>query len=136
MNIETLNIIESVATKAAEEAAEKTLKRLTNSGRVRFRYSTSFKKTEELLFLYPKLPPDNPTRQKIDQALKVLERDENINDYKDIIASKYFDGLTVQEISDIYDCQHQTITQRKNKMVKILARELFPEQVLSEILEQ
>ena len=129
-------IIKFMIETAANKAAEKTLKRLTDSGRVRFHHTPSFKKTEELLYLYPKLPEDNPTRQKIDQALKVLERDESMNDYKDIIASKYFDGLTVQEISDIYDCQHPTITQRKNKMVKILARELFPEQVLNEILEK
>lgn len=127
MNNQTLEFIETIA----DKAAEKTLKKLTDSGRVRFHHTTSFKKTEELLYLYPKLPEDNPTRLQIDKALQKIEH----FDYKDIIASKYFDGLTVQEISDIYDCQHQTITQRKNKMVKIIARELFPEQVLNEILE-
>lgn len=128
MNNETLEFIETIA----DKAAEKTLKRLKDSGRVRNYHTTSFKKTEELLYLYPKLPPENETRLQIERALKQIEK----IDYKDVIASKYFDGLTVTEIADIYDCQHQTITQRKNKLVKILARELFPEDVLQEILEK
>lgn len=132
MNNEAEKIIENIADVAADKAARKMLKLLKDTGRVRFHHTTSFKKTEELLYLYPKLPPDNETRIKIDEALKQIEQ----FDYKDVIASKYFDGLTVTEIADIYDCQHQTITQRKNKLVKILARELFPEQVLNEILEQ
>ena len=132
MNNETEKIIENIADVAADKAARKMLKLLKDTGRVRFHHTTSFKKTEELLYLYPKLPPDNETRLKIDQALKQIEQ----FDYKDVIASKYFDGLTVTEIADIYDCQHQTITQRKNKLVKILARELFPEDVLNEVLEQ
>ena len=132
MNSETLKFIENIADQAAEKAAEKTLKRLKDTGRVRFQYTTSYEKTEKLLTLYPKLPADNPTRLQINKALEQISE----FDYKDIVASKYFDGLTIQEISDIYDCQPQTISQRNKKMVKILARELFPEDVLKEILEE
>ena len=95
-------------------------------------FSNSFKKTEELLYLYPNLPAENPERQRVDQALKKIEND----DYKDVIASRYFDGMTIAEISEIYDCKYQNISKKRNKLVKILASELFPEDVLQEILER
>ena len=95
-------------------------------------FSNSFKKTEELLYLYPKLPEDHPERKRIDKALEKIKDD----DYCDVIASRYFDGMTITEISDIYDCKYQNISKKRNKLVKILASELFPEDVLKELLEK
>ena len=118
--------------KAADAAAMKTLRKLKDAGRITYVFSNSFKKTEELLYLYPKLPEDHPEKQRIDQALKKIEDD----DYKDVIASRYFDGMTITEISEIYDCKYQNISKRRNKLVKILASELFPEDVLKEILQK
>ena len=124
--------IKDVIERTAEKTAEKTLKKLRSSGRVTYFFSNSFKKTEEVLFLYPKLPNDNPEKQRIDKALEKIKND----DYKDVIANRYFEGLTISEISDIYDCKYQTISKHRNKLVKILAAELFPEDVLKEILEK
>lgn len=118
--------------KAADAAAMKTLRKLKDAGRITYVFSNSFKKTEELLYLYPKLPEDHPEKQRIDQALKKIEDD----DYKDVIASRYFDGMTITEISEIYDCKYQNISKKRNKLVKILASELFPEDVLKEILQK
>jgi RNA polymerase sigma factor (sigma-70 family) len=117
---------------AAEKAACKTVKKLKENGRITYVFSNSFKKTEELLYLYPKLPEDHPERKRIDKALEKIKDD----DYKDVIASRYFDGLTITEISDIYDCKYQNISKKRNKLVKILASELFPEDVLKELLEK
>ena len=117
---------------AAEAAADKTLRKLKDAGRVTYVFSNSFKKTEELLYLYPKLPEDHPERQRIDKALERIKDD----DYKDVIASRYFDGMTITEISEIYDCKYQNISKKRNKLVKILASELFPEDVLKEILQK
>lgn len=124
--------LEQVIYKAAEVAAMKTLKKLKDAGRITYVFSNSFKKTEELLYLYPKLPPDHPERKRIDQALKKIEND----DYKDVIASRYFDGMTITEISEIYDCKYQNISKKRNKFIKILAAELFPEDVLKEVLQK
>ena len=118
--------------RAAEAGASKAIKKLKESGRITYVFSSSFKKTEELLYLYPKLPPDHPERQRIDKALEKIKDD----DYKDVIASRYFDGMTIMEISEIYDCKYQNISKKRNKLVKILASELFPEDVLKEILEK
>ena len=128
----TMDELESLINKAAETAAAKTLKKLKENGRVTYVFSNSFKKTEELLYLYPKLPENHPERQRIDKALEKIKDD----DYCDVIASRYFDGMTITEISDIYDCKYQNISKKRNKLVKILASELFPEDVLKELLEK
>lgn len=124
--------IKQVIQKAAEEAAMRTLNKLKSAGRITYVFSDSFKKTEELLYLYPKLPEDHPERKRIDKALEKIADDE----YCDVIASRYFDGLTIMEISEIYDCKYQNISKKRNKLVKILASELFPEDVLKEILQK
>lgn len=118
--------------KAAEAAATRTLNKLKSAGRITYIFSNSFKKTEELLYLYPKLPADHPERIRIDKALEKINDDE----YADVIRSRYFDGLNIIEISEIYDCKYQNISKKRNKLVKILASELFPEDVLNEILQK
>ena len=122
--------LEKIIQKAADQAAMKTLNKLKESGRITYVFSNSFKKTEELLRLYPKLPDDHPERKRIEQALEKIKDD----DYCDVIASRYFDGLSIVQISEIYDCKYQNISKKRNKLVKILASELFPEDVLNEIL--
>ena len=126
------NDFQAMLDKAAEAGASKAIRKLKESGRITYVFSNSFKKTEELLYLYPKLPEDHPERLRIDKALEKIKDD----DYKDVIASRYFDGLTITEISDIYDCKYQNISKKRNKLVKILASELFPEDVLKEILQK
>lgn len=124
--------IKKLIEKAADQAASKTLKKLKETGRITYVFSNSFKKTEEVLYLYPKLPADHPEKKRIDEALKKIEDDE----YCDVIASRYFDGLSIAEISEIYDCKYQNISKKRTKLVKILASELFPEDVLNEILQK
>lgn len=124
--------IKAIIEQTAETTAAKTLRKLKENGRVTYVFSNSFKKTEEVLYLYTKLPADHPERKRIDQALEKIKDD----DYCDVIASRYFDGLTITEIADIYDCKYQNISKKRNKLVKILAAELFPEDVLKEILEK
>lgn len=124
--------LEQIIERAAEKAAMKALNKLKNAGRVTYIFSNSFKKTEELLYLYPKLPSDHPERIRIDKALERIKDDE----YADVIKSRYFDLLTIMEISEIYDCKYQNISKKRNKLVKILASELFPEDVLNEILQK
>ena len=115
--------------KIADMAAERAVRKLTELGRVSYSFPNSFKKTEELLYLYTKLPEGHPERARVDKALEKIEQ----FDYKDIIASKYFDGLTLTEISEIYDVKYSNISKKRNKLIRILASELFPEDVLREL---
>ncbi len=124
--------LKEVIEKAAEEAASRAVNKLKNAGKITYVFTNSFKKTEEILYLYSKLPEDNPERIRIDQALEKIKDDE----YYGVIPSRYFDGMTINEISEIYDCKYQNISKKRNKLVKILAQELFPEDVLNEILQK
>lgn len=132
MNNLTQEELQRMIDRAAEAGAIRAIKKLKSAGRITYNFSNSFKKTEELLYLYPKLPEDHPERQRIDKALEKIQND----DYCDVIASRYFDGLTITEISEIYDCKYQNISKKRNKLIKILAAELFPEDVLKELLER
>lgn len=118
--------------KTAEQTASKFMLRLNKTGRTAYIFLNSFKKTEELLYLYPKLPENNAERLRVDKALEKIKDDE----YRDVIASRFFDGMTLSEISEIYDCQYRNISKQKNRLIKILAAELFPEDVLKELLER
>lgn len=122
--------IRQMIEQAAEAAASKAVAKIKETGKIKYYFSNSFRKTEELLYLYPKLPADHPERIRIDKALERIKDD----DYKDVIASRYFDGLTITEISEIYDCKYQNISKKRNKLVRILSAELFPEDVLKELL--
>ena len=124
--------VRQVIVQAAEAAASRTLQKLKDAGRVTYVFSNSFKKTEEVLYLYPKLPADNPERQRIEKALEVIMDD----DYRDVIRLRYFEGRSIVDISEMYDCKYQNISKKRNKLVKMLASELFPEEVLKEIFEK
>lgn len=131
MSALTLEQLKKIIDRSAEEAATRVLNRLKASGRITYHFSDSFKKTEELLYLYPKLPEGNPERKRIDAALQTI-RD---HDYYGVIESRYFDKMTISEISEIYDCKYQNISKQRNKLVRMLAAELFPEDVAKEIVQ-
>ena len=124
--------IKAYIEETARKAAAKTLEKLKDNGRVTYVNCNSFKKTEELLMLYPKLPDGHPEKQRIDKALEKIQDD----DYCDIIASRYFDGLSITKIAEIYNCNYQQVSKKRAKLMKILASELFPEDVLKELLER
>lgn len=122
---------EMIVRKAAEKGAEQAVKSLYESGKLKRIRPTSAKKTEEVLKLYKHLPEDHPERIRVDKAFERLGDDE----HKDILASRYFDGLTIDEIAEIYNCSSQAIIKQKDKLVRQLAKALFPEDVLREILD-
>lgn len=128
----TLKDLEKIIDRAAEKAADATMAKLKKAGRITYHFSDSFRKTEELLTLYPKLPENHAERLRVDAALKTIEND----DYYGVIASRYFDRMTLEQISEIYDCKVQNIGKHRNKLVRALAAELFPEEVCKEILER
>lgn len=128
MDNETRDII----SKTADETAKKTLALLKNAGKIKYYKGNTFNRVKELLFLYNNLPADSPTRQRINDALETLSE----NDYADVIKSYYFDGMTIAEIAEIYDCADRTIAKKRNQLIKALARILFPEEMAKEIIER
>lgn len=124
--------VKAIITETATLTAKSTLSMLKRAGRIKYYQSNVYKQTEELLYLYPNLPEGNEHKALIDKALEKIKTD----DYYGVIESRYFDGMTIAEIAEIYDCQDRTIMKRKAKLVKILTAELFPEDVAKEILER
>ena len=120
--------LKAIIEETASITAEKTLAKLKSAGKVRYHRASSFRKTEELLYLYPKLSSDK--RAPIEKALELIRDD----DYFGVIESRYFDRMTIAEIAEIYDVKYQTISKKRNKLVKVLASELFPEDVMREIM--
>ena len=109
---------------------DRTVKRLIESNKIKYQKTTPFKKTEEMLYLYPCLSPNNPSRIKMDRALKNVERMKHFN----IIKLKYWDKMTHEKIAELYDVEVSTITLRKTKIVSILSMYLFPEESAERIL--
>ena len=54
--------LQQMFNKAADLAASRVMNKLKDAGRITYVFSNSFKKTEELLYLYPKLPDDCPEK--------------------------------------------------------------------------
>lgn len=124
--------MESLLYKVADRAVTVALNRLKNEGRITYYFSDSFTKTEDLLYLYPKLPDDNETKIKIDKVLETIKNDN----YFGLIHYRYFDGMTFEQIAEIYDCQSKNVSKQRSRLIRKLATELFPEDVLQEILKK
>ena len=125
------NELKSLIDEAAERGASAAVRRLYQNGKLKKIKGSAFRKTEEVLYLYSKLPEDHPERIRIDRALANISDDE----HRDIIASKYFDGMTIEDIAGDMDCSTQAVLKQRNKLIKMLSHELFPEDVLREIME-
>ena len=83
--------------RVAEAAADKAVRRLLKQASFKRRRTDSFRKTEELLEIYPKLDKENPIRQKVCHALKIIMHDE----YYGVIEERYFYRRTLEEIAEI-----------------------------------
>lgn len=122
-------IINRAAKEAAKEAAREAVKRLGRLGRITYVNATSYQKTEQLLYLYRALPEEHEERRRIEAALDSLAGDE----YRDVIIERYIERRTLEEIAELYGCKYQTITRQRTRLVRLLACELFPEDVAREI---
>jgi DNA-directed RNA polymerase specialized sigma subunit len=65
----------------------------------------------------------------IDDALKTLKNDR----FYEIIPMKYFEGMSHEEIGFEFEVDTATITRNKNRLVKRLSIQFFPDEVLNEM---
>lgn len=71
------------------------------------------------------------TRQevlRIDRALEVIKDDKHY----DIIPMKYWDGVTMLEIAEKFECEDKTVRRNKNRLVNKLKIMLFGADALNE----
>lgn len=65
----------------------------------------------------------------IDEALATLQGDP----YYDLIAMKYFEGRTQEELSEHFECDVRTIRRNKNRLINQLQIRLFSDEVIQHI---
>jgi RNA polymerase sigma factor (sigma-70 family) len=121
--------IREITDRAAAKAAREAVKRLGRLGRITYVNATSYQKTEQLLYLYRALPEDHEERKRIDAALDHLAGDE----YRDVIIERYMERRTLEDIAELYGAKYQTIARQRTRLVRLLACDLFPEDVAREI---
>lgn len=66
----------------------------------------------------------------IDKALESVKYDP----YYDVIPKLYFDGLSQEDVASEYGCSQVNISKNKNRLIKALAIQLFPDQFVHELL--
>lgn len=66
----------------------------------------------------------------VDKGMAALKDDP----YYDILEMRYFEGRTQEDIAFYYGCSQVTISNHKNRLVKELSMQLFPNQVAEEML--
>lgn len=67
----------------------------------------------------------------IDKCMTAIKNDP----YYDILPMRYFEGRTLEDIGVYFGCDHTTISRNKSRLVKELAMRLFPDEVVSEMMQ-
>ena len=65
----------------------------------------------------------------IDDAISMLEGDA----YYDLIALRYFEGKTREQIAEYFDCDVSTVNRNKNRLINLLQIRLFSDEVIQQI---
>lgn len=67
----------------------------------------------------------------IDKCMAAIKNDP----YYDILPMRYFEGRTLEDIGVYFGCDHTTISRNKSRLVKELVMRLFPDEVVSEMMQ-
>lgn len=67
----------------------------------------------------------------IDKCMATLKYDP----YYDILPMRYFEGRTLEDIGIYLGYDHSTISRNKSRLVKELSMRLFPDEVVSEMMQ-
>ena len=118
-----------------EVTAQKVINELKREGLVKKNRTTSFKKTEKLLFEFNKLTPETEQgKEKIEKVKRALQSIEN-DSYYDLIELRYFKGYTYENLCEYYGVEPSTIKYHKNRLINKIKSYVFPDDVIKEISE-
>ena len=118
-----------------------TVAELKRNGLIRENKLNSFQKTERILYEYPKFKKivneykvDGLTITPkfvamIDNALQGVADDP----YFQIIALKYFNGWTHEQIAEYFDVQPAAISKQRTKLINRIRAGIFSEDFISEL---
>ena len=124
-----------------EMTVKHTVTELKRAGLIRENRLDSFKKTERILYEYPKFKKivteykfDDMTItpkfvSMIDDALQSISDDP----YYKIIELKYFDGWTHEQIAEYFDVQPAAISKQRTKLINRIRAGIFSDDFISEL---
>lgn len=129
--VEAIEIKESQIRELKSYGLKRQSKSITKYGAGSGEVKTESEKLEEKIRIIESAIDD--TRQYIkiiDGALAKLTDDR----FYEIIPMKYFEGKTQEEIGVYFEVDTATITRNKNRLVKRLSIQLFPDEALNEMM--
>lgn len=122
--------------KTAEKTAREVVAELTKKGLIKDNRLGSFKKTERILYEYPRWQKCNV---ELDYFCRLVEKAlESVSDdpYYKIIELKYFQKWTHERIAEYFGCDVSIISKRRTKLINQLRPLIFSRDFLKELYEE
>ncbi len=123
-------------TEVINKTAYAVVEELKRSGMIKKNKLGSFKKTERILYEYPKLKKNDDEEiikfvAQIDKALDKVSNDP----YFKLIELKYFKGWTHERIAEHFGVDVSVISKRRTKLIDQLRPMIFSKDFIRELLD-
>ena len=120
---------------------KQTVAELKRAGLIRENRLDSFKKTERILYEYPKLKKivteykfeDMTITPKFVEMIENALHDVSDDPYFQIIELKYFKGWTHEQIAEYFDVQPAAISKQRTKLINRIRAGIFSDDFISEL---
>lgn len=124
-----------------EMTVKQTVAELKRAGLIRENRLDSFKKTERILYEYPKFKKivteykfeDMTITPKFVEMIENALHDVSDDPYFEIIPMKYFDGKTHEQIAEYFDVQPAAISKQRTKLINRIRAGIFSDDFISEL---
>lgn len=126
-----------------EMTVKQTVAELKRAGLIRENRLDSFKKTERILYEYPKFKKiiteykfeDMTITPKFVEMIENALYDVSDDPYFEIIPMKYFDGKTHEQIAEYFDVQPAAISKQRKRLINKLRPLIFPNDFIKELFD-
>lgn len=128
--------IEELIEKTAQQTARAVVSDLTKKGLIKDNRLGSFKKTERILYEYPRWQKYNVETENfcnlVEKALESVSDDP----YYKIIELKYFQKWTHERIAEYFGVDVSIISKRRTKLINQLRPIIFSTEFIQELYEE
>ena len=127
-----------------EMTVKQTVAELKRAGLIRENRLDSFKKTEGILYEYPKFKKivteykfeDMTITPKFVEMIENALQDVSDDPYFEIIELKYFKGWTHEQIAEYFDVQPAAISKQRTKLINRIRAGIFSDDFISELYNE
>ena len=124
-----------------EMTVKQTVAELKRAGLIRENRLDSFKKTERILYEYPKFKKivteykfeDMTITPKFVEMIENALQDVSDDPYFEIIELKYFKGWTHEQIAEYFDVQPAAISKQRTKLINRIRAGIFSDDFIMEL---